>query len=384
MVHGGQRRSHSILRKGKKEKFSKIYDLNGNYLLPGFVDAHMHFSLFVALFPVGITENPVMQNVSASLKGDFLKAQKTLLSMGITSVSDMGVDFDILQLYRDIEEADQLKIRVNLYLFEECLEAKEKIMDEMKKGKLARVRGLKLFSDGTFGASTGALFEEYSDDPGNIGVLTPLEKLENFVKNAEDLGMQVAIHAIGDRGLLNALSALSKAKKLRHRVEHVQLVNENLLKMMEELDVVAVVQPISIKSDSSWVESRLGKRRINHAYPLKSLIDHNIKIAGSSDCPVETQDPFLGIYFASADRDVEGNDLPEWVRKERIGIMDALSIFTEGGAYALHENKGKIREGMLADFIVLPENPLEMGVEEIKEIKVLKTFVNGELVYSSN
>jgi hypothetical protein len=208
--------------------------------------------------------------------------------------------------------------------------------------------------------------------------------MDDLVKKAEELGMQVAIHAIGDRGLFNALSALSKAKnrELRHRVEHIQLVNENLLDMMRELDVVAVIQPIFIKSDSPWAESRLGKERINYAYPLKSIIDHDIKVAGSSDCPVETQDPLLGIYFSSSNKDLEGNVFPKWVKKERIGIRDAITIFTEGAAYALHENKGKIEKGTLADFIVLPENPVEMRVEDVKNLKVLNTFVNGELIYS--
>jgi len=468
-------------------KFSKIYDLNGNYLLPGFVDAHMHFSMLVALFsaaslrdcrsieelkerlnankndfvigwgfdhelfkekrmptredmdeisraiPViafrldghicvvnsrtlqisGIDENTedpegghigrfpdgspngilvdraiptnLLKNPKMSLQQNFLKAQEVLLSTGLTSVSDMGIDFDTLQLYRYIESAGMLKIRVNVYLSEECLGAKERILDEMRKGKLVKVRGLKLFADGSFGARSGALFEEYSDDPGNTGIIrTSLEKLEGFVKKAEELDMQVAIHAIGDKGLFNALSALSKAKnrELRHRVEHIQLVNESLLDMMKELDVVAVIQPIFIGSDRPWAESRLGKERINHAYPLRSLIDHNLRVAGSSDCPVETQDPFQGIYFSSSSKDLEGNELPGWVKKERISIKDAITIFTEGAAYALHENKGKIERGMLADFIVLPENPVETRVENIKALKVLKTFVNGELVYT--
>ena len=472
-------------------KFSKIYDLKENYLLPGFVDAHMHFSALVALFSaislrecrsieemkerlkkdesdfvigwgfdhelfkekriptredldevfkevsiiifrldghicvvnsealkiIGIdknTEDPegghigrspdgspngilidnaipskyLLENpeMMTSLAQDFFKAQEALLSMGLTSVSDMGIDFDTLEIYRTVERAGLLKIRINAYLTEECLEAKEKIIDEMQRGKLVRVRGLKLFADGSFGANTGALFEEYSDDPGNTGIIrTPLGTLEDFVEQAEELGMQIAIHAIGDRGLFNALSALSKArnKELRHRVEHVQLVNKNLLKMMKDLGVVAVIQPVFIKSDSPWAESRLGKERVNYAYPLKSLIDHNIRVAGSSDCPVETQDPFLGIYFSSSDKDLDGNELPMWAKKERISIEDAITIFTEGAAYALHENKGKIEKGMLADFVVLPENPAIIGVEKIKDLKILKTFVGGELVYNS-
>jgi len=340
------------------------------------------------LIDKAMPEENLLKNlkINSSLQENFLKAQKMLLSMGLTSVSDMGIDFDTLRMYRLMESSGLLRIRINVYLTEECLEAEEKIIEEMNKGELVKVRGLKLFADGSFGAKSGALFEEYSDDPGNTGIIrTPLEKLDEFVKKAEDLGLQVSIHAIGDKALFNAISALSKTKNknLRHRIEHIQLANKNLLIKMKEISIVAVIQPIFIKSDSSWAESRLGKKRINYAYPLKSVIDHNIIVAGSSDCPVETPNPFLGIYFSSSNKDLEGNELPEWVKKERISVENAIKIFTEGAAYALHENEGKIEKGMLADFIVLHENPIRIGTEKIKDLKAMKTFINGELVYGS-
>ncbi|MBA7538685.1 hypothetical protein ES705_30962 [subsurface metagenome] len=111
-------------------------------------------------------------------------------------------------------------------------------------------------------------------------------------------------------------------------------------------------------------------------------MEKGIKVAGSSDCPVASADPFLGIYFAVSPKDLEGKELPDWVRKERIGIKEALRIFTEGASYALNENKGQIKQGMLADFIVLSENPLHLPIQKIPSLRVLQTYLGGQLVWA--
>jgi len=103
---------------------------------------------------------------------------------------------------------------------------------------------------------------------------------------------------------------------------------------------------------------------------------------GSSDCPVTDADPFLELYFSVSHKDLNGKEMPDWVKRERIGIKEALKIFTEDASYALHENKGKIEEGMLADFIVLLENPLQLTLEQILSLRVLQTYLGGELVVS--
>ena len=149
---------------------------------------------------------------------------------------------------------------------------------------------------------------------------------------------------------------------------------------MKKLEVIAVIQPVFVGTDSPWAEKRLGKERIQQAYPLKRVIEKGIRVAGSSDCPVTDADPFLELYFSVSHKDLDGEEMPDWVRKERIGIKDALKIFSEGASYALHENKGKIEEGMLADFIVLSENPLQLSPKHILSLRVLQTYVGGQLV----
>ena len=130
------------------------------------------------------------------------------------------------------------------------------------------------FVDGSFGASSGALYEPYINDPKNYGLLRILpEKLNNLAKQADEMGMQLSIHAIGDRALTYALNALSCTRNrfLRHRVEHIQLVNEEQLKKMKQLEVIAAIQPIFVSTDNPWAEKRLGRERIQLAYPLSRV-----------------------------------------------------------------------------------------------------------------
>jgi len=149
---------------------------------------------------------------------------------------------------------------------------------------------------------------------------------------------------------------------------------------MKKLKIIAVIQPVFVGTDSPWAEKRLGRERIQQAYPLKRVINKGIRVAGSSDCPVTDADPFLELYFSVSHKYLNGEEMPDWVRKERIGIKDALKIFTEDASYALHENKGRIEEGMLADFILLSENPLQLPIDQIQSLHVLQTYVGGRLV----
>ena len=338
-----------------------------------------------ALPTEGILDNPIIKD---SMLKNFLEVQAEFFSKGLTSVSDMGINFETLEFYREMEEKGYLKMRIHTYLNESCLKDNERIKKEMKKNNLGfvQVRGLKLFIDGSFGASSGALYEPYADDPGNYGLLriSP-KKLADLARKADEMDMQLSIHAIGDKALTLALDALSctRNKILRHRVEHIQLVNEEHLEQMKKLKIIAVIQPVFVGTDSPWAEKRLGRERIHQAYPLKRVINKGIRVAGSSDCPVTDADPFLELYFSVSHKYLDGEEMPDWVRKERIGIKDALKIFTEDASYALHENKGRIEEGMLADFILLSENPLQLPIDQIQSLHVLQTYVGGQLVYKT-
>ena len=326
--------------------------------------------------------------IKNSMLNNFVEVQKKLLSRGLTSVSDMGINFHTLDFYRELESSDILKMRLHIYLNEECLSEKNRIKKEMQKNvnSLVKVRGLKLFVDGSFGASSGALYEPYADDPDNTGILRiQPERLKKLTRQADELGMQLSIHAIGDKALTYTIDALTETRVelLRHRVEHIQLVNEGHLQSMKNLNIIAAIQPVFVATDSPWAEKRLGRERVQQSYPLKSVLKKGIRVAGSSDCPVTEADPFLELYYSVSNKYLNGKEMPYWVQKERISLKEAFEIFTENASYALQENKGRIEEGMIGDFIVLSENPIRVSLNKIPFMKVGQTYMNGRLVYKN-
>jgi len=323
---------------------------------------------------------------SKEFKNNLIKASEIAFKCGLTSVSDLLVDWNMLQTYRELEKQGKIKLHINTYMIDECLEDEKKLIEELSQGKFVKLRGIKFLLDGSLGSKTAALLEGYSDNPKNLGIMRmPYDELESKVIKADQLGLQISLHAIGDKGASYALEVLSKTKRrkqLRHRIEHLQVLNENLINKMKDLDIIAVVQPIFINTDYPWAEERLGQKRIQYAYTLKSILDKGIKVAGSSDCPVESMNPFWGIYCAVSHKDLRENPFPKWVTKERITIKQALKLFNTEAAYATHENSGKLVPGAVADLIVLPEDPFKITLDKLKNMESFLTIVNGRIVYA--
>jgi predicted amidohydrolase YtcJ len=316
----------------------------------------------------------------------FLEAQELSLSVGLTSVSDLNTSWENLEVYRSVEAEGLLKLRVNLYLKQACLQDPERIRQECTKGKLAVVRGVKFFADGSLGARTAALHQEYNDDKGKAGILTidPTELAEG-VRQANALGLQASIHAIGDRAADLAIDVLSRDPKnvFGNRIEHLQVISPSAIRRMKEANLMAVVQPVFISNEFSWVEHRLGADRLERAYPLRSLIEAGVMVAGSSDAPVESTavlNPFWGMYCAVSSTNLQGQ---AWVVKERIGSKQALELFTQMAARATGEQKGQIIAGKWADFTVVREHPFSIAAEALKVIRPWLTIVGGQLQFSS-
>ncbi len=246
---------------------------------------------------------------------------------------------------------------------------------------MLRLGGVKVFADGSLGARTAALNEAYADESSTKGILCLSQRdLVKIITKAQKAGFQVCVHAIGDRAVSTVLSAFEKASKSssenvrRNRIEHASVLNQQLIKRLKKLGLIACVQPHFVVSDF-WVEARLGRARARWTYPFKALIENGVLIAGGSDCPVEPINPLLGIYALAA-----RESFPE----ERVSVEEALKVYTINAAYASFEEnmKGSIELGKLADFTVLSNNPLVMKPEKIKDIKVEMTIVGGRIVYS--
>ena len=247
---------------------------------------------------------------------------------------------------------------------------------------VVRVGGVKILADGSLGARTAALHDSYSDDSSTRGMmLYSEEELEELVMKAHRAGLQLAVHAVGDRAIDVVLTALEKAldeipkKDHRHRIEHASVLNEELIRRMKRLGVIASVQPHFVISDF-WIADRLGPKRARWAYPLKTLIQEGLRIVGGSDCPVEPISPLLGIWAA-----VSRESFPE----EQISVDEAIRMYTIDAAFASFEDgvKGSIEVDKLADLVVLSHDPRSVASKKIKEVEVEMTIVGGRVVYTS-
>jgi predicted amidohydrolase YtcJ len=206
------------------------------------------------------------------------------------------------------------------------------------------------------------------------------KQLDDIVGEAHRHDFQLAVHAIGDRAMEMALKAIMKAstsapkKDLRHRVEHLSVLNPDLIQRVKMLGLIASVQPHFIVSDF-WVKQRLGEKRSALTYPFSSLLRAGIRVVAGSDCPVEPLTPLSGIGAAV--------DRPD--SAEAVGVEDAISLYTRNAAYASYEenSKGTIAHSRLEDLVVLEEDPRKVPPSTISKIRVLMTIVGGRIAYSA-
>ncbi len=324
-----------------------------------------------------------------------LKAQEMCLSAGLTGVHDAGISPREVELYRRLAESGRLKLRVYAMVSAdaavEWFEHHEPII-----GPRLTVRSCKLYMDGAMGSRGAWLLEPYADrqtdEKGQpymgLAVSRP-EFIRQMAEHGLRHGYQVCTHAIGDHGnraVLDAYAlALSRkpAEDHRFRIEHAQLLHPDDIPRFARLGVVPSMQPTHCTSDMRWVVNRVGARRARGAYAWASLLRTGVPIAAGSDFPVESHNPFLGLYAAITRQDAQGEPAGGWLPGERMTREEALRAFTLGAAYAAFEEglKGSLERGKLADFIVIDRDVMTCEPGEILETRVLRTVIGGETVY---
>jgi predicted amidohydrolase YtcJ len=324
------------------------------------------------------------------------RALETALALaarnGLTGLHDMGVSLDDLALYRRFADAGRLSLRVTAYADgDNAALAALCAMGSYRhvSGRL-RMAGVKLYADGALGSRGAALLADYNDDPHNRGLLvTEPEALQVAMAKARNCGLQVATHAIGDRGnriVLDAYQAVlgdAAASDHRWRIEHAQIVAAGDIARFTALNVIASMQPTHATSDMPWAEARVGAERLFGAYAWQRFIAAGVRLALGSDFPVEQVDPRLGLYAAVSRQDLDGQPAGGWLPEQRLAADDALRGFTRDAAYAgFAENTvGTLRPGYRADFVLLDGDPLSVAPRAIVDLKVLSTWVDGKAVY---
>ncbi|MFP6585044.1 MAG: amidohydrolase [Candidatus Hydrogenedentota bacterium] len=316
---------------------------------------------------------------------------------GLTSIHDAGVTRETVDLYKEAIDSNRFNFRVYAMLRAQKFDDFESFTTFLNQKPLIgygndqlTVRSVKVVADGALGSRGAALFDAYTDEPGNKGLLiTDLAQLTLISNIALSKGYQVNAHAIGDlanNAVLTAYATAFKRKngsKYRFRIEHAQIMRPEDIEWMGKLGVIASIQATHATSDMPWVEERVGAERIQGAYAWRTMIDDDVRIANGSDFPVENANPLWGFYAAITRADHEGNPAGGWRADQALTREEALHSFTLGGAYAAFEEdiKGSLEAGKWADLVILSKDIMTIPAAEILEIEVLLTLIGGKVVH---
>ena len=349
-----------------------------------FVDAAM--ALVDGVVPAG---DPAL--VERELK----LAMQDAVAHGLTGVHDAGVSLATMRAYQGLADRGEMPMRITA-MADGDSRALAWLCDDglyQHPSRRLKMRTVKLYIDGALGSRGAALLQEYSDDHGNLGLLMMRpEQMDAAAARAKACGVQVATHAIGDRGNRVVLDAYEKvlgadatASDHRWRVEHAQVLSPADLPRLARMHVIASMQPTHATSDMPWAEQRLGPQRIVGAYAWRQLRDSGARLALGSDFPVESVDPRLGLFAAVTRTDAEGMPAGGWHPEETLTAYEALRGFTLDAAYAgfAEDEVGSLVPGKRADFVLLAEDPLAVPAAQLRDLTVLATYVDGQPVFQA-
>lgn len=319
-------------------------------------------------------------------------ALQQVASLGLTGVHDPGIPRQIVEVYQRKIADGEFPVRV--YAMADGVGDTLNWLCENgpvddPSGRL-QMRSVKLYMDGALGSRGAALLSDYSDDPGNSGLLfMSEEEMTDQVDKVLGCNLQVGIHGIGDRGNRVALDALEAGISKhpenpgRHRIEHAQVLTAEDIPRFGELGIIAAMQPTHATSDMYWAEERLGPDRVKFAYAWRSILDSGGRLALGSDFPVELVNPMHGIYAAVTRKDLKGWPEGGWYPEQNLTREEAVRGFTRDAAYAgfMEKEVGSLEPGKRADFIVLDRDIMKVEVEEIPKARVLQTWIDGEMVW---
>jgi len=313
--------------------------------------------------------------------------------LGVTATAHMSASWADLASYRRLERAGRLTLRVALYL---PLDAWRAVADTVRGAGSAadawvKIGGVKGFMDGSAGSRTAYFFDPYSDSAGYNGLLQhPEADMRSWIGNADSAGLQVAVHAIGDRAnaiLLSIYDSVARAhgrRDRRFRVEHAQHLRPQDIPRFGNLGVIASMQPYHAIDDGRWVEQRIGPVRIRTTYAFRTLLATGAILAFGSDWTVAPLDPVLGVYGAVSRRTLDGKNPNGWIPEQKIGVDEALRAYTWGNAFATFDERtrGVLASGYDADVVVLDRNLFTLPADSLDQARVRCTIVGGKVVYA--
>ena len=351
------------------------------------------FDFFTGLFTekaINIIINALPKPSRDDLRKYFLKANEILLENGITSVasddfSTLSVDYEeIISVINELYDENLLKVKIT----EQVNLPYKKLKEFIKKGYVNKkynkykLGPLKILADGSLGGKTARLLKSYENEPNNYGILTYSDdELFDLVHLADSNNMDVVIHAIGDKTSQQAIDILIKSLKItkrtkhNHAIIHAQLTTKEQIKLMKQWNIGAIVQPIFLNSDIPIIESRIGNRA-KESYLFKSFYKQGVNVGFSTDSPIEPVNPFKNIYCAVTRKSIKYPNEKPFLFEESFTTSEALECYTTN-------NLGYIYEPILpkGDYIITNQDIYTSKLYEIKDIKVIKTYIDDKLVY---
>ena len=315
--------------------------------------------------------------------------------LGVTSVQDMSAGADV-GIYQTLLDRGELKTRIYAVWPLPSWDHLARTGVRAHFGSaILRTGGLKGFADGSLGSTTALFFDPYLDAPNTYGIpsreMFPEGAMLERVRGADRAGLQVIIHAIGDKANDLILSMYEQVERQdgdrdrRFRIEHAQHLRPQDIPRFARDKVIASMQPYHAIDDGRWAEKRIGHARAKTTYAFRSLLDSGATLAFGTDWTVAPLNPMLSIYAAVTRRTLDGKNPNGWIPEQKISVEEAVRAYTVGSAYAeFQENeKGTISPGKLADLVILSGDIFKIDPNEIEKVKVVMTIMDGRVVYEA-
>jgi predicted amidohydrolase YtcJ len=341
--------------------------------------------------------NPVLAVIpepsASQLDSALARALRHAASLGVVGVSSVSTDWADIAALKRARARGALTLRVSNYIPLASWRAMaESVRVHGPGDDWIRTAGVKGFVDGSLGSTTALMFQPYRDAPNTRGLfVTPEDSLRAWIGAADSAGIQVAVHAIGDRAnalLLDIFDSVAQAhgaRDRRFRIEHAQHLRQQDIPRFAALGVIPSMQPYHAADDGRWAWKRIGPDLIQGTYAFRTLLDTGARLTCGSDWTVAPLDPRVGIQAAVTRQTLDGKNPEGWVPEQKISVEDALRCYTVNNAYAMfgEKRRGMLKPGYLADLVVVDRDLTRIPATSIAEARVVATIVGGKVVYSA-
>jgi predicted amidohydrolase YtcJ len=352
--------------------------------------------------PTGVLKDAAMERLyraipapSADQIADAVRAaMRYAAENGVTSVQDMSAAPEILRVYQTLLARGELTVRISGHQPLATWQHLAAVgLHADFGGEKLHIGGLKGFADGSLGSTTALFFEPYLDAPNTAGLanseMIPESRMQKHILDADRAGLQVAVHAIGDKANHMVLGMYEEAERQngprdrRFRIEHAQHLRMDDIPRFCKLHVIASMQPYHSIDDGRWAEKRIGPERAKGTYAFRALLDSGAVLAFGSDWDVAPMVPLMGIYAAATRRTLDGKHPEGWIPEQKITVAEAIRAYTMGSAYASFDEKlkGSIEPGKLADMVVVSDDILSIPAVQIEKTRVETTVFDGKVIY---